>query len=302
MKMKTKRRSLLYFPASRGEWYGKLCKYDADVFIFDLEDAVKECKISKDFARKTLVETRKSKCLFKKEIFIRVNSIKSPYFQEDARAIFRLDIIPDAIVLPKVESVEEIRELERILSRYEKKKNLKPFEIVPTIETLKGEENAKSILKSSKRITTVQFGENGDYEASYGSLIPFDARKDPLSNDFLVRILKLTRLYNLLFIDGVYFKKAENKKDKKELEERCKYIKMLGGAGKAVIHPSQISIVNKIFSLDQKIIEENERKIKEYESYLKTKNNHSAYYRKGTHLIGPTEYRNAKKLNILYKK
>ena len=145
----------------------------------------------------------------------------------------------------------------------------KSIEIVPTIETLLGEKHAEAILTPSNRITTVQtvqFGENGDYTTSYGS-IPLDVRRDPIANDFMVRILKLVRLYGLLFIDGIYFKTAENEENVAELEGRCKYIRMFGANGKAVIHPSQIEIVNKIFSLNSEEIK-NVELIKKYERHL----------------------------------
>jgi len=292
--MKTQRRSLLYFPSSKAEWYKKLPSYDADVFVFDLEDAVKDTPSSKSYARKILLETKKPDCLKEKEFFVRINSPKTEYFHEDLDAVLSLDPTPDAILLPKVESAEDVRKLETILEHYETIKRISRIEIVPTIETLIGEKNAEEILTSSRRITTLQFGENGDYTASYGSIFPLDVIKDPVANDFLIKILKLAKLYNLLFIDGIYFKTAENEEDIKELERRCKYIKLLGGNGKGVIHPSQIPIVNEIFSLDTRDLEEKKKLIEKYERHLSTEGD-SAYFKDENVLIGPTYYKQAKR-------
>lgn len=305
-KMKTRRRSLLYFPASQGKWYEKLPAYEADAFIFDLEDAVKDNPSSKEKARETLVKkinlllgTKNFTNMIKqKDFFIRINGVRTTYFHKDLETVL-LNVIPDAIILPKVESSEDIKKLETILEHYESIRNIPKIEIIPTIETLKGEQNAEEILTSSTRITTVQFGENGDYTASYGSTFPLNVMDDPIANNFMIKILKLTKMYEILFIDGVYFKKAESEKNKKELEERCKYIKRLGANGKAVIHPSQIPIVNKIFG--QELYEDWRKKIREkYERHLKTETD-SAYFSEGDKLVGPTHYKAATKGKSLEK-
>ncbi len=148
------------------------------------------------------------------------------------------------MLLPKVNNIVELKKIEKILSKLEKAKNLKPLQIIPSIESAEGVVNTYSIASFGKRISAVVFG-------------VFD-----LLNDLGVEYTKESKgakysrtkipvdghAAGVAVIDAIW----QDLKDVKGLEKDCKIGKSLGYTGKSIIHPDQISIVHKIISSKQK--------------------------------------------------
>ena len=110
----TPRRSVLYMPAANERALEKAKAIPADALIFDLEDAV---------APDAKVEARERACAMfagggygNREITIRANGIGTPWHDDDLAAIAAVG--PDGIVVPKVNSVEDVRAIESGLERH----------------------------------------------------------------------------------------------------------------------------------------------------------------------------------------
>jgi (S)-citramalyl-CoA lyase len=105
----TPRRSLLFVPGSRLEIFSKAITSSADVVCVDLEDAVAEKQ--KDKARKEVItlimKQRALPANTSKEIWIRINTIRSTNGLADVLAIAQAEAAPDGIMIPKITSPEE---------------------------------------------------------------------------------------------------------------------------------------------------------------------------------------------------
>lgn len=104
------RRSALYVPAANARALEKIPGIDADVVLVDLEDAV--APAAKEGARSTaLAAIRRG--LGRAEVVLRVNGAGTPWGAADLAAAATSGA--DAVLLPKVEGAESVREAERTL-------------------------------------------------------------------------------------------------------------------------------------------------------------------------------------------
>jgi len=83
----------------------------ADALIFDLEDAV--APDAKANARTQVIQAVETGGYAKREIFIRTNGLNTPWGYDDLVAAAKAG--PDAVLLPKVESAETVRQAESVL-------------------------------------------------------------------------------------------------------------------------------------------------------------------------------------------
>ena len=93
-----------------------------------------------------------------KERMVRINEFDSPFFKDDVEAI--LPARPDAIRIPKCETVKPILELNRRVSEFENANNLQngSIEFVLLIETPAGVRNAYELASCCERVTAVGIG------------------------------------------------------------------------------------------------------------------------------------------------
>ncbi|MFB5624594.1 MAG: HpcH/HpaI aldolase/citrate lyase family protein, partial [Nitrosopumilus sp.] len=207
----------------------------ADIVCFDLEDSVPDKE--KTQARKLIKNALKSRSEFISSIFARTNSPSSGKIPADLKEIVQKGI--DGIVIPKVNNVKELKKIEKNLASLEKKRKLKPIQIIPSIESAEGVVNTFNIASSSKRVCAVVFGvfdllndlgieytKNSEGAKYSRAKIPVDAKAAGIAS-----------------IDAIW----QDLKDLKGLENDCKTGKNLGYTGKSLIHPNQISITHKIF-------------------------------------------------------
>src|SRR5262249_13728189 len=99
------RRSVLYMPGSNARALEKAKTLLADALILDLEDAV--APGAKEMARAQVCEAVKGGGFVPREVVIRINGFATPYGLADFAAA--LDAKPDAVLLPKVETAEDLR-------------------------------------------------------------------------------------------------------------------------------------------------------------------------------------------------
>jgi len=144
-------RSLLYVPANRQEWVVSApTDYDADGLIFDLEDAVPVDH--KEDARQILADAIPEYQNPEPAITIRVNSPDSGLFEEDLKAVVQSGL--DAIVLPKISAVDDIRRADHLLTYLETIRDLDShIEIVAHPETAQGLRQAHDLCSISDRVT-----------------------------------------------------------------------------------------------------------------------------------------------------
>jgi (S)-citramalyl-CoA lyase len=243
------RRSLIFTPGNRPDMFPKALRTGADIITVDLEDAI--APQHKDEAReKTLTlfadmpETGGVECV------VRINTIRSADGLKDLSAIIAADTPPDAIMLPKVKSAEEIQLIDELLID-----SCAHIRLHVIIETNDGLYRCYDIAKSSARIDSLLFGAVDmaaelRVEPVWGPL--FRARS---------QLVHAAAGAGLDLID-VPFLDLEDMAGLKEEAERCA---ALGFTGKGAIHPKQIATLNEAFSPSEAQIDYARRVIKAFE-------------------------------------
>src|SRR3954452_9376633 len=104
-------RSLLFVPGHRARFYEKLAEFRPDAVIVDLEDAVPPNE--KPLARSMVRERLGGPLFAGMSVFVRVNSVDSPFFYDDIRGVVAPGL--DGIFLPKAASAEQLHEANMLL-------------------------------------------------------------------------------------------------------------------------------------------------------------------------------------------
>src|SRR6056297_2717124 len=141
------RRSMLFIPGDNPGMLLNAGVLGADSVIFDLEDAVSLKE--KDSARILVRNALNTLEYGKTEKIVRINGLNTKYWKKDLEQI--IPAKPDVIMPPKIEKVEEIKEICDYISKIEKDKGIleNSIRIIPIIETSLGVENSFEIAKGS---------------------------------------------------------------------------------------------------------------------------------------------------------
>jgi len=229
-------RSLVFVPGNNPRFLEKAKLLTADIVCFDLEDSVpdKEKKKARVLIRNTLKQRNK----YSPDVFVRTNSSESGLIEADLKEIVQKGI--DGIVIPKVNSANELKKIEKIISGLEKKRKIKGIRLMPSIESALGVVNCYEIASSSKRIDALVFGifdllNDMGIEYTKGNLrgAKYSRYKVPVA----------ATAAGVVAIDGIW----QDLKDNSGFTKDCEVGRSLGYAGKSVIHPDQIKTVHKIF-------------------------------------------------------
>jgi citrate lyase subunit beta/citryl-CoA lyase len=262
------RRSCLAVPGSSVKMLEKARGLGADQVFLDLEDAV--APLAKPDARKNIVAALNEGDWGDKIRVVRVNDLTTPWtFRDVLEIVEGAGANLDCIMLPKVQSAEQIVWLDLTLTQLEKSLGLKVggIGIEAQIENARGLVNVDAIAAASPRTETIIFGP-ADFMASInmkslavGALIP-DYPGDPY-HYILMRILMAARMHDLQAIDGPFLQV----RDVDAYREVAKRSAALGFDGKWVLHPGQIDAANEIYSPAQSDYDHAELILDAYEYY-----------------------------------
>ena len=246
------RRSCLSVPGSSVKMLDKARGLPADMVFMDLEDAV--APLAKPEARKNIVAALNDGGWDGKVRVVRVNDLTTHWTYRDV-----IEVVEgaghnlDCIMLPKVQSAEQVAWLDMTLTQIEKTLGLEVgrIGIEAQIENARGLVNVDAIAAASPRTETIIFGP-ADFMASInmkslavGTLNP-DYPGDPF-HYILMRILMAARMHDLQAIDGPFLAI----RDVDGYREVAKRSAALGYDGKWVLHPGQIDAANEVYSPSQ---------------------------------------------------
>lgn len=244
----------------------------ADVIMLDLEDSVPFAQ--KSSARLQVVESLNSLDWGNKFLSIRINRPGERFAYRDI-----VEIIPfcsdklNSIVIPKVSSPADIHFVEKLLTSLEDEYSLKNRLLLePSIEDALGLENVSQIAAASDRNITLVFG-IADFSSSIGakfiSISGHGENEDSYPGHrwqyVLSRMVVAAKAKNLAVIDAPY----GNFSDPQGLRKSAELAAALGVDGKWAIHPSQIEIINAVFSPSPQEIERAKKVLDAYEIALK---------------------------------
>ncbi len=229
------RRSVLYVPGSNARALEKARVLPVDGIILDLEDAV--APAAKAEARRAVGEALAAGGFGFRELAVRVNGPATPWGPEDLALAARSGA--DAVVLPKVESAEEVRAAERALNAAGAPPALALWCM---IETPRGVLAAAAIAASTSRLSCLVMGTSDLVK-------DLRARHTPSRAEVLVAlgtVLLAARAFGLAALDGVHLDLA----DDVGFEAACRQGRALGFDGKTLVHPRTIDVANRAFAPD----------------------------------------------------
>ena len=207
----------------------------ADVLLLDLEDSV--APEAKEAARDQVAAAVKAGGYGKREVIVRVNALATPWGRGDIAAAGAAG--PDGILAPKVESGEEVRELNQAMTDAGFHDDATLWVM---IETPRAILNLAEIAAAAKgtRLAVFVMGLNDlakEMRARAGAhRAAFFA---PMS-----LAVTAARAEGVIVIDGVYNDIA----DAAGFEAECRQGLEFGFDGKTLIHPSQIDACNEVFA------------------------------------------------------
>ncbi|GAB4184164.1 MAG: hypothetical protein Kow00108_21750 [Calditrichia bacterium] len=229
------RRSRLYLPGDQPKLMLNAAIHQPDGLILDLEDSVAPAK--KDDAR-LLVRNALRALDFKGcERMVRINQL--PLGLADLEAIVPQK--PDVILLPKIESDEQIKQIdEKVDKILSKEKNPREIFYMPIIESALGIINAYAIASASPRNVALAIGLE-DYTADIGAQRTNEGRESFFARSMIVNA---ARAAGIQAIDTVF----SDVQDTEGLIASVLEAKSLGFDGKGCIHPRQIQPIHEAFA------------------------------------------------------
>lgn len=226
-------------PASSERAVEKGPQLPADAIILDLEDSVANGQ--KQRARDAAIKAFTTLDYKYRLRVLRINDASTEWHFEDIAAAAHCQ--PDVIVLPKVDSEEDIA---RFCALVNAESSLCNTSLWAMLETPKAVVNANGIAQSKSDYPALSALLIGNNDMARVARMPVQSDRTYLI-PWLMNIVAAARSNGLMLLDGVYNEFT----DLKGLRDECEQARSMGMDGKLIIHPTQLPIANKAFSPTQ---------------------------------------------------
>jgi len=245
------RRSILYMPGSNPRALAKGRSLPADGLILDLEDAV--AVDAKEEGRRTIARTLEDRSAYgRRELVVRVNGLETKWGRADLTGMARAGA--DAILLPKVESAEQVDQAAGVLDGAGSAADLP---IWCMIETPRGVLRVEEIADHPRVACLVM----GTSDLTKDLRARHTADRAPMLPS-LAFCLLAARAAGIDIVDGVHL----DLDDAEGFARSCRQGRDLGFDGKTLIHPRQIEAANTSFAPDAAEVVWSKRIIEAFES------------------------------------
>jgi citrate lyase subunit beta/citryl-CoA lyase len=248
---------------------GKAQGLPADQVFLDLEDSV--APLAKEGARANIVGALKDGDWAGKTRVVRVNDLTTRWTYRDVVTVVEgAGAHLDAVMLPKVQSAEQVVWLDLLLRQIEETMDLEVgrIGIEAQIENAAGLIAVDQIAAASPRVETLIFGP-ADFMASINMRTLVVGEQPPgydvgdAYHYILMRILMAARANDLQAIDGPYLQI----KDLDGFRRVAGRSAALGFDGKWVLHPGQVEAANEVYSPAQADYDHAELILDAYDHY-----------------------------------
>ena len=250
------RRALLYMPGDDRRKIEKSTTLGVDCICMDMEDGVAMNR--KAEARAVIAQAMKELEFGSSERCIRINSIGSGLEAYDLAAALAAQ--PDSIVVPKVESAEQVKWVTERIEAFEASSGLDAgsIHLLIGVETARGILNLKEIAEADIRLEAIIFGAE-DYAASVG------AKRTKESTEVLYArqvVVTACAANDLQAIDMVFIDFRDDEGLRLEAEQGAGF----GFSGKQIIHPNQVAVVQEAYTPSAESIEYARRIVESFEA------------------------------------
>lgn len=226
------RRSLLFVPALRPDRYLKALDTGADIVCIDMEDAVALDR--KDEGRAATLPLFREPTHPQVEKMARINGLSTYHGLKDLQALIECPAPPDAIMIPKIRSAEEVQLIDTLLSAGA----ARSIRFCVIVETNRGLERAVEIAQSCPRIDSMILG-----AVDMSADLRCTKAWEPL-------LYARSRLVHAAASAGIDLLDVPflNLDDPDGLRDEAQGCARLGFTGKASIHPGQLAIIHEAFT------------------------------------------------------
>lgn len=253
------RRSRLYLPGNEPKYFINAGLHEPDGLILDLEDSV--APTQKDAAQLLVRNALRSVDFYGGERMVRINQL--PKGLDDLKFIVPHNV--HVILIPKCESADQVKEVEKEVERLKKGLSPTPSQregafqkdpadkssplwgvskggpyFMPIVESALGVIKAYEIASASKYNCALTIGLE-DYTADIGTQRTYEGRESFFARSMVVNA---ARAAGIQPIDTVY----SDVSNMEGLRQSVIEAKSLGFEGKGCIHPRQIPVVHEAFA------------------------------------------------------
>jgi citrate lyase subunit beta/citryl-CoA lyase len=235
------KRTWMFVPGHRQRMIEKALGLSADAIMLDIEDGAPPNE--KDNARKIIAETLSQTSLAGSPArFVRVNAIGHERMEQDLKSVVQPGL--HGLVLPKVETVEEVLTAAAMVNQHEKNRGIaaETIKFLVAVESPKGLLNAAALAACCPRIVGLMFGAE-----DYGRELGLPTARESEARELLYPRASLAvaaAAAHVQSVDGVWV----DLNDADGLRRFATQSRRLGFTGMSLIHPSQIDPINTVFS------------------------------------------------------
>jgi citrate lyase subunit beta/citryl-CoA lyase len=253
---KVVKRSTLILPVNIPRFVEKAWLRGADAIALDLEDAVPVAE--KESARKLIKDSIPLAARGGSEVWVRINNDPS-LLPSDVEASVHPGL--DGILIPKTESVVEVRSLEVLVEELERARGIEPGHIkfFITIESPQGVLKIQEIAVASSRIESITIGLE-DYCLELGVELSTDCMEVFYPFSFMVTVCKAAGINPMGLLGSV-----GEFRDLEKFERAATRARQLGCVGAGCIHPDQVKVLNRVFSPGTEEVEYARRVVEAFE-------------------------------------
>jgi malyl-CoA/(S)-citramalyl-CoA lyase len=237
----------------------------ADVLLGNLEDAVAADR--KQAARAGLVSVGREADLGGTPLWTRINALESPWALDDLLTLVtEIGDVLDVVMVPKVEGVEDIHYVDRLLAQLEARAGVRrPILIHAILETAQGVANVEEIATASPRMQGISLGPAdlaasrrmkttrvGGGHPAYRVLADPDGEASRASYQQDLWHYTLGRMVDACAAAGIfpYYGPFGDIRDEAGCEAQFRAAYLMGCVGAWSLHPVQIGIAKRVFSPD----------------------------------------------------
>jgi citrate lyase subunit beta / citryl-CoA lyase len=237
------RRCAHFVPGANEKMLHKSMATAADALVLDLEDAV--TPDLKDEARQIVAGWLRDVDFGRQERIVRINPTDSPWFRRDLEVTMAHP--PDTFLVPKVYTGDDVRLVDRVVGELERQYG-HPLGGVKLM--VLGTETASGTLRIADvpcvpRVDSLSWGAE-DLAAALG------ARRNRTEDGRLLPIFEHARIQCMLAAAAAgvqpFCTAYTNVESPEGLRQECLESAWMGFTGKFSIHPSQIDVINEVFT------------------------------------------------------
>jgi citrate lyase subunit beta / citryl-CoA lyase len=236
-------RSFLFIPGNRASWIERSITSSADAIILDLEDSVPP---DQKIEARSIVNSKLAWLFEKKQrTWVRIN--RSPHLYDFDDIVATVGPYLQGIMISKPNGPEDIDTVSAMLAEAEYRKGMAigMTQVIPILETARSLQFAYEIaLRDRVPAIIGATARNGDVERALSTIWSLDGREALYLKS---RVVMAARAANKLPIGGLW----QQIHDLDGLRTACERDRALGMRAQLVLHPSNIAMVNRIYSPQQ---------------------------------------------------